>query len=163
MSATTTAVYEVAPEVKSFVEKTHRLLIDGQWVEAKRGQVFKVYNPANGEVIAHVAEGNAEDIDLAVKAARRAFEEGPWRKMTPSERGRLIWKLADLVEQHLEEFAQLETLDNGKPLTVSRAADVPLAWICSATWPVGPPRSKAKRFHSLCREVTIWPTHCVSQ
>lgn len=127
MSSPAAAMSEVAPEVKSFVEKTHHLLIDGQWVEAKRGQVFKVYNPANGEVIAHVAEGNAEDIDLAVKAARRAFEEGPWRKMTPSERGRLIWKLADLVEQHLEEFAQLETLDNGKPLTVSRIADVPLA------------------------------------
>ncbi len=127
MSASAVATYEVAPEVKSFVEKTRHMLIDGQWVEAKRGQVFKVYNPANGEVIAQVAEGNAEDIDLAVKAARRAFDEGPWRKMTPSERGRLIWKLADLVERHLEEFAQLETLDNGKPLTVSRIADVPLA------------------------------------
>ncbi|MGQ9896572.1 MAG: aldehyde dehydrogenase family protein [Acidobacteriota bacterium] len=127
MSAPGSATYDVVPAVQSFVEKTHRLLIDGQWVEAKRGQVFKVYNPANGEVIAHVAEGSAEDIELAVRAARRAFEEGPWRKMTPSERGRLIWKLADLVEQHLEEFAQLETLDNGKPLTVSRVADVPLA------------------------------------
>ncbi|OYT70232.1 MAG: betaine-aldehyde dehydrogenase [Chloracidobacterium sp. CP2_5A] len=127
MSAPAAATYEVAPEVKSFVEQTRHMLIDGQWVEAKRGQVFKVYNPANGEVIAHVAEGNAEDIDLAVKAARRAFDEGPWRKLTPSERGRLIWKLADLVERHLEEFAQLETLDNGKPLTISRIADVPLA------------------------------------
>src|SRR5581483_6385801 len=67
------------------------------------------------------------DIDLAVKAARKAFDEGAWRKMTASERGRLMWKLADLIEQHLEEFAYLESLDNGKPLTVARAADVPLA------------------------------------
>src|SRR5581483_3974853 len=67
------------------------------------------------------------DIDLAVKAARKAFDEGAWRKMTASERGRLMWKLGDLIEQHLEEFAYLESLDNGKPLTVARAADVPLA------------------------------------
>jgi phenylacetaldehyde dehydrogenase len=78
-------------------------------------------------VLARVAEGDREDIDRAVKAARAAFDSGPWSRMTASERGRAIWKLADLIEQHLQEFAELETLDNGKPLKVARAADVPLA------------------------------------
>src|SRR5262249_34463047 len=67
-----------------------------------------------------------EDVARAVKGARRAFEGGPWRKMTASERGRALWKLADLIEQHGEEFAQLETLDNGKPISVARVADIPL-------------------------------------
>jgi phenylacetaldehyde dehydrogenase len=103
------------------------MLIDGKWIEAASGKTFPTYNPATGDILAQVAEGDREDIDRAVKAARRAFESGPWRRMTASERGRLIWKLADMVEAHLEEFAQIETLDNGKPITVSRAADVPLA------------------------------------
>src|SRR6185295_13928035 len=71
--------------------------------------------------------GDKDDVDRAVKAARSAFENGPWTKMTSSERGRLVWKLGDLIEKHLEEFAQLESLDNGKPLSVARVADVPLA------------------------------------
>jgi phenylacetaldehyde dehydrogenase len=77
--------------------------------------------------MAQVAEGDREDIHRAVSAARRAFDGGPWRKMTPSERGRLIHRLGDLIEAHREEFAQLESLDNGKPLTVARVADIPLA------------------------------------
>ena len=77
--------------------------------------------------MAQVAEGDREDIDRAVKAARKAFEGGPGRTMSASQRGRLIWKLGDLIEEHLEEFAQLESLDNGKPLAVARVADVPLA------------------------------------
>ena len=103
------------------------MLIDGQWVEAASGKTFPVYNPATGQVMAHVAQGEKEDIDRAVRAARRTFDSGPWHTMTPSMRGRLLNKLADLVEQHSEEFAQLESLDNGKPLSVARAADVPLA------------------------------------
>jgi phenylacetaldehyde dehydrogenase len=103
------------------------MFIDGKWVAAASGKTFPVYNPATAEVMAQVAEGDGEDIDRAVKAARKAFEEGPWSRMTSSERGRLIWKLGDLMEQHLEEFAQLESLDNGKPLSVARVADVPLA------------------------------------
>ena len=85
-------------------------------MDAVSGKTFPTYDPSTGEVLATVAEGDTADIDLAVKAARKAFE-GPWRKMTPSERGKLIWKLGDLIEQHLEEFAYLESLDNGKPLT----------------------------------------------
>jgi phenylacetaldehyde dehydrogenase len=103
------------------------MLIGGRWLEAASGKTFPTYNPATGEVLAQVAEGTSTDIDKAVIAARKAFESGPWRKLTTSERGRLIWKLADLIESHLEEFAQLESLDNGKPLGVARAADVPLA------------------------------------
>jgi len=103
------------------------MLIDGKWVDAASGKTFEVYNPATGEVMAHVAEGDAEDINRAVRAARRAFDDGPWRKMSPSQRGRCISRLADLIEQHGEEFAQLESLDNGKPLTVARVADIPLS------------------------------------
>ncbi len=117
---------QVSPEVNQFISSSRKMLIDGQWVDAASGKTFPVYNPATGEVMAHVAEGDKEDIDRAVRAARRAFESGPWRKMSPSQRGQLIYRLADLIEQHADEFAQLESLDNGKPLTVARAADVPL-------------------------------------
>ena len=113
--------------VVRFVEQQHKLLINNEWVEAASGETFEVYDPATGDVIAHVAAGGTEDIDRAVKAARAAFETGPWRTMTPSERGRLIWKLGDLLEQHADEFAELESLDNGKPRSVARVADVPLA------------------------------------
>jgi phenylacetaldehyde dehydrogenase len=113
--------------VSSFVSKIHKLLINGKWVDSQSGQTFPTYNPATGEVLSQVAKGDREDIHRAVQSARAAFEKGPWSKVTPSERGRMIWKLADLLEKHLEEFAQLEALDNGKPLKVARAADVPLA------------------------------------
>lgn len=124
-----TALKFAAPEdkVNSFVSRKHKMLINGKWVEAASGKTFPTYNPATGEVLAQVAEGDREDINRAVNAARAAFETGPWSKLTTSERGRLIWKLADLLEQHLEEFAEIETWDNGKPLGVARAADVPLA------------------------------------
>jgi len=122
-----TAVVQPDSSVTGFVAKTGKLLINGKWVEAASGKTFATYNPATGEVLANVAEGAKEDIDRAVKAARAAFETGPWSKISASERGRLLWKLADLLEKHTEEFAQLESLDNGKPLKVARAADVPLA------------------------------------
>ncbi|HKJ23705.1 MAG TPA: aldehyde dehydrogenase family protein [Myxococcota bacterium] len=112
--------------VESFLHEKHALLIGGRWVPAADGETFAVDDPAREEVIAHVARGRARDIDAAVAAARRAFEEGPWRRLNPSERGRLLWSLADRIEALGEEFAQLESLDNGKPLTVARAADVAL-------------------------------------
>jgi len=126
MSVSTAEVPIVEP-VKSFVSTTRKMLINGKWVEAASGKTFPTFNPATGDVLANIPDGQKEDIDRAVKAARAAFDKGLWRKITPSERGRLIWKLADLMESHLEEFAQLESLDNGKPVTVARAADVPLA------------------------------------
>ena len=113
--------------VSQFLATPRKLLIDGRWVAAQSGKTFDSLDPATGEVLARVAAGDKADIDLAVKAARRAFESGPWSKMSASERGRIIWKIADLLEQHTEEFAELETLDNGKPISVSRVADVPLA------------------------------------
>src|SRR5277367_411473 len=124
--ATAVTAPSIDSNVSSFVARKQKLLINGKWVEAASGKTFASYNPATGEVLANVAEGDREDIDRAVKAARAAFETGPWSKLTPSERGRAIWKLADLLEENLEEFAELETMDNGKPLTVARAADVTL-------------------------------------
>ena len=118
---------ELEGKATSFIKKERKMLINGKWVEAASGKTFPSYNPATGEVMARIAEGDREDVDRAVKAARAAFETGAWRKMTPSERGRAIWKLGDLVEKNLEEFAELEMLDNGKPLKIARAADVPLA------------------------------------
>jgi phenylacetaldehyde dehydrogenase len=119
---------KISDKVNQFLKSPRKLLINGQWVDAASGKTFTVENPATGEVLAHVAEGDATDIERAVKAAREAFDESsPWRRMTPSERGRLLWKLADLLEENLEEFAELETLDNGKPISVARVADVPLA------------------------------------
>ena len=113
--------------VQEFVGKPRKMFINGKFVEAASGKTFPSYNPATGEVMAQIAEGDREDIDRAVKAARKAFESGPWPAMSASDRGRLIWQLGDLIEDHLEEFAQLESLDNGKPLAVARVADVPLA------------------------------------
>ena len=122
-----TAPTGIHPQVAEFLDKPRKMLINGKWVNAASGNTFHTFNPATGEVLAQVAEGDKRDIDAAVQAARQAFDSGPWSRMTSSERGRLIWKLADLLEQHTEEFATIETLDNGKPLTVARGADVPLA------------------------------------
>src|SRR6201993_2817256 len=124
---TTMPGVQLEGKVQEFLSKPRKMLINGKWVDAASGKTFPTYDPSTGEVLAQVAEGDKEDIDRAVKAARAAFDSGPWPKLTASERGRLVWKLADLIEQHLEEFAELETLDNGKPLKVARAADVPLA------------------------------------
>jgi phenylacetaldehyde dehydrogenase len=113
--------------VEEFLGVPRQLFIDGRWADAASGRTFETPNPATGEILARVAEGEAEDINRAVKAARRAFEAGPWSRMTPSERGRIIWRIGDLILEHLDELAQLESLDNGKPYAVARAADVPLA------------------------------------
>ena len=118
---------QIHPQVADFLDKPRKMLINGQWVNAASGKTFPTYNPATGEILAQVAEGDREDIERAVKAARKAFDNGPWRQLTAAERGRLIWKLADLIEAHTEELGYLESLDNGKPLAVAKAADVPLA------------------------------------
>src|SRR5271156_5011836 len=123
--ATATQAVPLESRVSQYIAKPRQMLINGKWANAASGKTFPTYNPATGEVLAHVAEGDREDINRAVGAARAAFDSGPWSKITPSERGRCIWKLADLIEKHAEEFAQLESLDNGKPLTIARIADVP--------------------------------------
>lgn len=110
---------------KDFLARPKKLLIDGKWVDAEAGKTFETRNPADDEILAKVPEGGKADIDKAVKAARKAFDHGPWHKTSGSERARLLLKLADLIEQHADELAQLETLDNGKPIKESRWVDVP--------------------------------------
>ncbi|MBS7809393.1 aldehyde dehydrogenase family protein [Roseococcus pinisoli] len=101
--------------------KLKRMLIDGKWLEAASGKTFETFNPATGELLATVAEGDAEDIDRAVTAARRAFE-GPWSRVKPFERQNLLLKLADLVDKHFEELADLDTLDMGAPMSRTRGS-----------------------------------------
>ena len=113
--------------VEEFTATPRELFINGQWTPAASGKTFATPNPATGLTLANVAEGDAEDINRAVAAARAAFDDGPWGRLTPSERGRIIWKIGDLILEHAEELAQLESLDNGKPYGVALAADVPLA------------------------------------
>ncbi len=110
--------------------KDRKMLIGGKWVGSASGKSFPTINPATGETICHVAEGDTADVDRAVKAARQAFESGPWPKMAAAERGRLLNRLADLIEQHKEELAALESLDNGKPVSVALSADLPLTIKC---------------------------------
>ena len=111
-------------------DKDQPLFIGGKWLDSVSGKTFATLNPATGETICQVAEGDKADVDLAVKAARKAFEEGPWPKMSAAERGRLLNKLADLIEKNKEELAALESLDNGKPYSDSLTADLPLTIKC---------------------------------
>ncbi len=127
--ATATATPTAAPAKPDLKIKYTKCLIDGQWVDAVGGKTFETINPATGDTIAQVAEGGEADVDKAVKAARKAFE-GPWSKMSGAERGRLMYKLADLIEKNKEELAALETLDNGKPIRDSMNADLPLTIAC---------------------------------
>ena len=123
------AASEVAlePSVKQFIDTPRKMLIGGQWVTSESGETFDVYNPSNDQVIAHAQSAGKADVDKAVKAARKAFDDGPWTKMTPAERQQIVWKIGDLIMHYQEELAQLESLDNGKPISIARAADVPLA------------------------------------
>ena len=107
-----------------------KLLINNRWVASESGKTFATINPATGEEICQVAEADAADVEKAVKAARAAFERGAWRKTSASERGRLLHRLADLIEKHADELAALESLDNGKPVSVAKAADVALTVGC---------------------------------
>lgn len=159
MSATATET-PLTPSVQQFLASDRKILIDGKWGPALTNQTFPTCNPATGEPLCQVPEGQQADIDLAVKAARRAFDTGAWRKITSSERGKLIWKLADLMESRIEDFAQLESLDNGKPVGVARVADVPLAidlfrymagWttkIEGNTIPISVPFAPGAQFHA---------------
>ncbi|QWH38463.1 aldehyde dehydrogenase DhaS [Bacillus mycoides] len=114
-------------KVEKFLQGTKKLYVNGAFIESASRKTFKTPNPATGETLAIVAEAGREDIHKAVVAARMAFDEGPWSRMSTAERSRLMYKLADLMEEHKEELAQLETLDNGKPIRETLAADVPLA------------------------------------
>jgi phenylacetaldehyde dehydrogenase len=119
------SIGRLSQSARDFIARRHKLLINGQWVDAKSGKTFAVYDPASGQQIAQVADGVAEDVDAAVIAARRAFEDGAWPKMSPVERGKLVWRLGDVLEAHADELAELESLDNGKPIRDARAVDIP--------------------------------------
>ncbi|MBT4158130.1 MAG: aldehyde dehydrogenase family protein, partial [Planctomycetaceae bacterium] len=107
-----------------------QLFIDGQWVSAQSGKTFCTINPSNEEVIARVAEGDAADVELAVLAARRAFDEGPWPCMDARERGKIMHRFCDLIEAEMDDLAAIESLDNGKPIKDARSVDIPLAIEC---------------------------------
>ncbi len=152
--------------VQKFLDRKHQLFINGEWIDSASGQTIEVLDPATEKIVANVQRANSEDIDKAVKAARRAFE-GSWSKLSASERGRLIWKLADLLEANLEEFAELESIDNGKPISVARVADVPLSvdmfrymagWatkIEGSTIPISVPYAPGSEFFTYTRREAV--------
>jgi phenylacetaldehyde dehydrogenase len=147
--------------VVAWMSKSKQNLIGGKWVPAASRKTFNVFNPADASVIARVPDGDKEDIDRAVTAARRAFESGPWRRLTPSDRGKLIWRIGDLILEHADELAEIESLDNGKPRSIARVADVPLAadlfhymagWatkIEGNTIPISVPYAPGAQFHAF--------------
>ncbi|MBI4719337.1 MAG: aldehyde dehydrogenase family protein [Planctomycetes bacterium] len=102
-----------------------KLLIDGKWVNSASGKTFETVNPTTGDTICRVAEADKADVDLAVKAARKALESKAWARMSPADRGKLLYKLAELIEANAKELAALETLDNGKPIRDSLYGDIP--------------------------------------
>ena len=124
-----TSVLAVPSEIDIPVLAT-KLLINNRWVASESGKTFPTINPSTGEEICQVAEADAADVDRAVAAARAALEEGPWAKMKASERGRLLYRLADLIEKNAEELARIESLDNGKPFSIAKAVDVPKTIAC---------------------------------
>jgi acyl-CoA reductase-like NAD-dependent aldehyde dehydrogenase len=132
MSATPSLERAIAgiktPATIDFLKASPRkLLINGKWLPSKSGKTFETVNPANEEALALVAEGDKADVDEAVKAARTAFEKGKWPAISPHQRSRFLYKIADLIEQNADQLAELESLDNGKPLAVAKVADIPAA------------------------------------
>jgi phenylacetaldehyde dehydrogenase len=113
-----------AGTVRRFLDQPRRMLIGGQWVESRTGETLESVDPATGRSLTTVPRGDATDVDRAVRAARAAFESAAWREISPIDRGRLLDRLADLIEEHAEELALLEAHDNGKPVRVARAVDV---------------------------------------
>ncbi|MGG7464647.1 aldehyde dehydrogenase family protein [Plantibacter sp. YIM 135347] len=143
------------------IRLAERMYIDGEWVEAADGRTFPVYDPADGSVIADVPAGGAADVDRAVGAARRAFHpDGEWRGLTPQARGKVIWKLADLIEEHSERFATIDSIDSGKPIDEMRFFDIPFSldvlryyagWttkITGDTIPISYPASFGGKYHA---------------
>ena len=153
--------HQASPVVKSWLGKPKRNLIGGRWIEAASGKTFNVLNPADGSKLAEVPDSEREDIARAVEAARKAFDSGPWTRLTPSERGKLLWKIGELILAHADELAELESLDNGKPRAVARVADIPLAadlfqymagWATKLegnTIPISVPYAPGARFHAF--------------
>lgn len=154
----------VLPEVTSFLASPRKLIIDGELVDAADGQTFETIDPATGRAIASVARAGVADIDRAVSAARRAFDEGSaWRRFTPRQRERLLWKMGDLLDENAHEFAQLESVDNGKPVS-SALGDVAVAadlfryfagWATKIEGTTVSMSSEIREFHAYTRREPI--------
>jgi len=129
-----TAVPLPSSETRSSLARPFQMLVDGAWSNAASGDTLDVVNPADGTVFAAIPAGDGVDVDRAVSAARTAFEDRRWTSMTPGARARVLWRIADLVEARANELAELETLDNGKPVTAARAMDVPAAAAAFRYW-----------------------------
>jgi len=114
----------LSDKAKDFLDKPVKLLIDGKWVGAKGGKSFESIDPSNGEILAKIPRASSDDVDAAINAARKALA-GSWGEMTPNERGKILWKIAELIEANIDELAELESLDQGKPLYVGRWAEIP--------------------------------------
>lgn len=167
---------ELDPRTIDFTSRPRQMFVDGRWVEAASGRRFDTVDPATEQVITSVPHSGPEDVERAVLAARRAFEDGPWPAMTPAERQRLLWRIADGITARADQFAELETLDNGKSVAVAKAVDVTWAaeifyyyagWatkIEGRTIPVSVPWAPGGRFHAftlrepvgVCAQIIPW-------
>jgi phenylacetaldehyde dehydrogenase len=173
---TTLLSTDLDPRTVDFMSRPRQMYVDGQWVDALSGRRFDTVDPATEEVITTVPHSGPEDVDKAVRAARRAFETGPWPLLTPAERQQMIWRIADGISARTDQFAQLETIDNGKSVAVAKAVDVTWAaeifyyyagWatkIEGRTVPVSVPWAPGARFHAftlrepvgVCAQIVPW-------
>lgn len=167
---------ELDPRTIDFTSRPRQMFVDGHWVEAASGRRFDTVDPATEEVITSVPHSGPEDVERAVAAARRAFEDGSWPAMTPAERQRMLWRIAEGISARADQFAELETLDNGKSVAVAKAVDVTWAaeifyyyagWatkIEGRTVPVSVPWAPGSRFHAftlrepvgVCAQIIPW-------
>jgi phenylacetaldehyde dehydrogenase len=173
---TTLLSTDLDPRTVDFMSRPRQMYVDGDWVDALSGRRFDTVDPATEQVITTVPHSGPEDVDKAVRAARRAFETGPWPLLTPAERQQLIWRIADGISARADQFAQLETIDNGKSVAVAKAVDVTWAaeifyyyagWatkIEGRTVPVSVPWAPGARFHAftlrepigVCAQIIPW-------
>ena len=176
ISMTATLSADPDPRTTEFIARPQQMYVDGQWVESATGRRFDTVDPATEQVITTVPHSDAEDVERAVRAARRAFEDGPWPAMTPAERQRMIWRIAEGITARADQFAELESIDNGKSVAVAKAVDVTWAaeifyyyagWatkIEGRTVPVSVPWAPGSKFHAftlrepvgVCAQITPW-------
>ena len=123
-------LHAVSSQVTERLAKPQHLLIDGNWTASSDAAVSDVYNPSDGEVLTTAASASHEDTEAAVAAARKSFDSGVWTGLTPSERGKILWRIGDLLDEHADEIAELEMLDAGKPFAAARHGEVPFAADC---------------------------------
>lgn len=176
MSTIESSLVRLDPAVVEFTSTAKKMFVDGQWVGAASGRSFDTVDPATGRVITSVPRAGTEDVERAISAARRAFDDGPWRTVTPAQRQRLLWRIGEGILSRANQFAQLESVDNGKSVAVARAVDVTWAaeiffyyagWatkIEGRTIPVSVPWAPGGRFHAftlrepvgVCAQIVPW-------